>query len=93
MSIVRFSMAALLSAAVVTPAAAGVKDPNKVVCKSEAAKAGTRIPTRKCMTAGEWDALAEQAKRDAAESFNRANRPWQGDNDTSKPGQGMGGPH
>ena len=92
MLIIRIFMIALMSAAAVSPAAAEVNNPDKMVCKSTT-KAGTRVPARKCMTAGEWDALAEQAKRDAAESFNRSNRPWQGDSDATKPGEGMGGPY
>jgi hypothetical protein len=91
MSIVRFAMAALLTAAFVTPAAAGVKNPEKMVCKSET-KAGTRIPERTCMTAGEWDALSESAKRSAADTL-RGGRPWQGDSDTMKPGQAPGSPY
>ena len=83
MWIVRTCSAALL-AALVTPAAAEVENPGKVVCKSEK-KAGSRIPKRTCMSAAEWDSLAEKARQSAAESFNRGSRALQGDSDTFKP--------
>lgn len=84
MSIVRISLTVLLSAALVAPASAEVKDPGKVVCKSSLQN-GTRIPKRKCMTAAEWDALGEQARQSAADAFNRGTRAMQGDSDAIKP--------
>lgn len=90
--------AAVLLASFVTPVAAEVENAGKIVCKSEQQN-GTRIPKRTCRTAGEWDLLAENARRSAAESFNRSNRPWQGDDGSgdllSKNGQltQPGGPH
>jgi hypothetical protein len=84
MSIPRFSLAVLLVTAVTSPSFAEVENPGKVVCKSEQQN-GTRIPKRTCMTAAEWDALAENAKRTMADQL-RTGRPWSGDNDAQKPG-------
>lgn len=91
MLMVRMSMIALMSVAAVSPAAAEVKNPDKMVCKSTT-QAGTRVPARKCMTAAEWDTIAEQAKRDAAEAFNNSNRPWEEGDVNPKSGQTPGNP-
>lgn len=83
MLIVRISLTVLLSAALVAPTAAEVKDPGKIVCKSSQQN-GSRIPKRKCMTAAEWDVLAESARQSAADQFNKGSRPLQGDSDVWK---------
>ncbi len=50
-----------------TPAAASpakadkASDPNKIVCKKEAVL-GSRMPTRTCMTQGEWDARKQEGR-------------------------------
>jgi hypothetical protein len=77
MSTARLCIAALLCASATAPVAAEVENPGKVVCKSEM-QAGTRVLKRTCMTAGEWDALAENAKRSVGDTL-RGSRPWQGD--------------
>jgi hypothetical protein len=50
-----------------TPAAASpaktdkASDPNKIVCRKEAVL-GSRMPSRTCMTQGEWDARKTQSR-------------------------------
>ena len=46
------------------------KGEDRLVCKSKA-KTGTRFQTKTCRTVREWDQIAEQQKRDAAEMINR----------------------
>ena len=55
-----------------TPAAAaeGADAKQRVICKQQV-RTGTRFPKKTCMSKGEWDAAAEQAKRQAAEEFSR----------------------
>jgi hypothetical protein len=46
---------------------AAVPDPSKVVCKKEP-RDGSRVLNRVCKTHGEWEAIAEQAKRSIGET-------------------------
>jgi hypothetical protein len=50
------------------PVADGAKD--KMICK-QTQRTGTRFYTKVCKTAGQWEALAEQHKRDAREMVDR----------------------
>lgn len=58
-----------------TPAAAApakaekANDPNKLVCKKEPVL-GSRMPTRTCMTQGEWD-MRKQEGRDQVDAAQR----------------------
>lgn len=47
-----------------------VQDPDRMVCKTKP-KTGSRIGTRTCHTAREWDIIAEENRR----IFNEANGP------------------
>jgi hypothetical protein len=67
-------LASGLVVAASTAHAAAIPDPNKTICKNENKK-GSRVANKICHTAAEWDAISEQAKRDAADSFNKSNRP------------------
>jgi len=42
----------------------------RVICKSKA-KTGTRFKTKTCRTVAQWDQMAEQHRRDAAETIDR----------------------
>jgi hypothetical protein len=59
--------------------AAGASD--KLVCKLKP-RTGTRFPSKTCRTTAEWDQIAEQNKRDAADMTNRpvleTRRPCEG---------------
>ncbi|HEX8214047.1 MAG TPA: hypothetical protein VF582_01085 [Allosphingosinicella sp.] len=48
------------------PAAAQKSEPDKLVCKSEP-RLASRMMTRTCKSAAEWEAIAEKAKRNMAE--------------------------
>jgi hypothetical protein len=50
--------------------AAKERPEQRLVCKRKPVT-GTRFPTKTCRTALEWDKIAEQNKRDAAEMTNR----------------------
>jgi hypothetical protein len=45
-------------------------DPHKRVCKQQK-QTGTRFPKTTCRTSAEWEAIAEAARKTAAESFNK----------------------
>jgi hypothetical protein len=52
------------SAAAAQPAS-NANDPNKVVCRSQAAKIGSRLgATRECRTQREWDEISTQDRRE-----------------------------
>jgi hypothetical protein len=51
---------------IAAPAAAQKTDSEKMVCKAEQ-RAASRATTKTCKTAAEWEAIAEQAKRDVGE--------------------------
>ena len=53
-----------------TAADATTDDGQKIVCKSQLAT-GSRFRKRICRTKAHWEAVAEQAKRDTAETINR----------------------
>lgn len=55
----------------VTPSASGDPDASKLICKSQK-DTGTRFAKKKCMTKAQWDAVAEQHKRDAKEMIDKA---------------------
>lgn len=67
---------ASLLAAIPAPASANdsatkaVDSKDKMVCK-RTQKTGTRFHSQTCKTAAQWEALAEQNKRDASEWINR----------------------
>jgi len=51
--------------AVPTQPAADANDPNRMVCRSKAAKLGSRLgATRECRTQREWDDIAAQDRRE-----------------------------
>ncbi len=62
------SVAALMLAAGVNagcatdPDAVVAKDPTRIVCRTEA-QTGSRLPSRECKEAREWQALADEAER------------------------------
>lgn len=45
-------------------------DPQKRICKQQK-QTGTRFTKTTCRTSAEWEAIAEAARRTAAESFNK----------------------
>lgn len=49
---------------------AAVDAKDKMICK-RTQRTGTRFYTQICKTAGQWEALAEQQKRDAREMIDR----------------------
>lgn len=49
---------------------AGKPDPKAKVCKYQK-QTGTRFAKKTCRSSEEWEAIAEQARRVAAESFNK----------------------
>lgn len=56
--------AATPAAAPAQPAATA-NDPNKIVCRSKAAKIGSRLgATRECRTQREWDDISAQDRRE-----------------------------
>jgi hypothetical protein len=54
---------------VVSGASSSTED-QKIVCK-KTGNTGTRFAKKTCRTRAEWDAIREQAMRDAAEAINR----------------------
>ena len=52
---------------------------DKMICK-RTQRTGTRFYTKVCKTAGQWEALAEQHKRDAHEMIDRPQVNIQRDN-------------
>jgi hypothetical protein len=63
--------ASLLSAAPAFASTEPSVDPkDKLICK-RTQKTGTRFYTQICKTAAQWDALAEQQKRDLREHIDR----------------------
>lgn len=52
-------------AVVTQPASATTSDADKMVCRSKAAKIGSRLgATRECRTQREWDAISTQDRRE-----------------------------
>ncbi len=50
--------------------AAVVNPKDRMVCK-RTQRTGTRFQTKVCKTAGQWDAIAEQHRRDVSEMVDR----------------------
>ena len=50
----------------------GKSDPDEIVCKREK-KVNSRFTTKTCYTRAQWAAMAEQNKRDYAETRDRPN--------------------
>lgn len=70
--ITRHALAALLAVSLALPVMAKdkAKGSDEVICKTEA-KTGTRFRTRDCRTRAQWEAQAEQHRRDAKEMIDR----------------------
>lgn len=69
----RFLLTLPALALLATPAFAEEKkadDSGKMICKYQA-KSGTRFKTKTCRTKAHWDEVSENARRQAAEDFNK----------------------
>lgn len=73
------SAAPALAAVSVDATATADATKDKMICK-RTQRTGTRFYTKVCKTAGQWEALAEQHKRDAREMIDRPQVNIQRDN-------------
>lgn len=62
---------ALASPVVASDADAGEEAAERLICKKQK-KTGTRFTTRTCMTARQWDELAERARREGKDIIDKA---------------------
>jgi len=56
----------------VAEAKVAAKDPDRIVCRSEEAT-GSRIPSKVCHTAREWDQMREDARKNTQDFQDRGN--------------------
>jgi hypothetical protein len=75
MFVMRLLIATLATGALVGAATPAIGNENansddRMVCKRQK-KTGTRFESKTCKTAAQWETMAEQNRRDAAEMVNR----------------------